>query len=108
MSEMEKFDETALPPQSAFDNNLSEEKCSDELYNRAKDVWERFNCKTLGDYHDVYLLTDVGLLSDVYENFRTMSMQYYGLDPAHYLTLPHFAWDAMLKMTGVELKLLTD
>ena len=108
MSEMEKFDETSLPPKEAFYNDLSEEQCSDELYARAQDVWDRFNCKTLGDYHDVYLLTDVGLLADVLENFRDMAMQYYGLDPAHYLTLPHFSWDAMLKFTGVELELLSD
>ena len=56
----------------------------------------------------MYLLTDVGLLADVFENFRDMAMQYYGLDPAHYLTLPHFSWDAMLKFTGVELELLSD
>ena len=90
MDEMEKFDETQLPPKEAFYNQLSEEACGEELYNRAKDVWSRFNCKTLGDYHDVYLLTDVGLLSDVFENFRSMAMQYYGLDPAHYLTPPSF------------------
>ena len=87
---------------------MSEEQCSEELYARAQDVWSRLNCHTLGDYHDVYLLTDVGLLADVFDNFREMALQYYGLDPAHYLTLPHFSWDAMLKFTGVELELLSD
>ena len=72
MSEMERFDETSLPPKEAFYNDLSEEQCSDELYARAQDVWSRFNCSTLGDYHDVYLLTDVGLLADVFENFNNM------------------------------------
>jgi len=105
---MQKFNETSLFPKEAFHNDLADEACSDELYARAQDVWDRFNCSTLGDYHDVYLLTDVGLLADVFENFRDMAMQYYGLDPAHYLTLPHFAWDAMLKYTGVELELLSD
>ena len=105
---MLKFLETLLPPQSAFDNDLTGEKCSDELYARAKEVWKRFCCKTLGEYHDLYLLTDVGLLADVFENFRDMSMRYYGLDPAQYLTLPHLSWDAMLKFTGVELERLSD
>ena len=107
-SDMDNFDEQQHPPKEAFHNDLADEACSDELYARALDVWDRFNCKTLGDYHDVYLFTDVGLLADVFENFREMAMQYYGLDPAHYLTLPHFSWDAMLKYTGVEMELMSD
>ena len=35
-------------------------------------------------------------------------MEYYGLDPAHYFTLPNFAWDAMLLKTGVVLEPITD
>ena len=48
------------------------------------------------------------LLADVFENFRTMCMDYYGLDPAHYYTLPNFAWDAMLKKTKVKMDHLHD
>jgi hypothetical protein len=61
----------------------------------------------MGEYHDLYLLTDVLLLADIFENFRDMCLDYYQLDPSHYLALPHFAWDAMLKYTGVELDLVT-
>ena len=32
----------------------------------------------------------------------------YGLDPAHYMTLPNFSWDAMLLKTGIELELIHD
>ena len=60
-------------------------------------MWEHFECKTFGDYHDLYLLTDVLLLADVMENFRDMVMEFYGLDPAHYISLPMLSWDAMLK-----------
>ena len=37
-------------------------------------------------------------------------MKFYGLDPANkrYYTLPSFAWDAMLKKTGIKLEQLTD
>ena len=52
--------------------------------------------------------TDVLLLTDVFENFRDLCLEYYGLDPAHYFTLPNFAWDAMLLKTGVEIDPLTD
>eukprot|EP00972_Heterocapsa_arctica_P074090 10937493-Heterocapsa_arctica.AAC.1 len=62
----------------------------------------------MGEYHDLYLLTDVSLLADVFENVRNMCLEYYGLDPAHYLTLPNYAWDAMLKMTGIQLEQIHD
>ena len=52
--------------------------------------------------------TDVTLLADVFENFRNLCQEQYGLDPAHYYTSPGLSWDALLKKTGVELELLTD
>ena len=61
----------------------------------------------LVEYHDLYLQTDVLLMCDVFENFRATCMQNYKLDPAHYFSAPGLAWDAMLKMTGVELELMT-
>ena len=59
-------------------------------------------------YHDLYLESDVLLLADVFENFRNVCLKNYKLDPAWYYTSPGIAWDAALKMTGVELELLTD
>ena len=48
----------------------------------------------MGEYHDLYLKTDVLLLTDVFENFRDMCLSYYGLDPVYYYyTLPNFAFD---------------
>ena len=42
--------------------------------------------KNMGEYHDLYLRTDVLLLIDIFGNFRNLCMTYYGLDPAYYLT----------------------
>lgn len=64
--------------------------------------------KTMGRYHDLYLKSDVLLLADVFENLRKTRLQYYKLDPAHYFTSLGLSWDAMLKMTGVQLELTTD
>ena len=104
----DKFRERQLPPKEAFYSNLTKEHISDEDYERAKKIWEHFGIRNLGQYHDLYLKTDVLLLTDVFENFRDLCLEYYGLDPAHYFTLPNFAWDAMLLKTGVELEPLTD
>ena len=64
--------------------------------------------KTMGEYHDLYLVSDVLLLTDVFENFRKTCMQYYKLDPCHYFTSLGLSWDAMLKMTNIKLELMTD
>ena len=67
-------------------------------------MWKHFNIKHLGEYHDLYLMTDVYLLIDVFENFRDMCLNYDGLDPAYYLTLPNYYWNTVLSLTGVKLQ----
>ena len=62
----------------------------------------------MGEYHDLYLGSDVLLLTDVFENFRKTCLQYYKLDPCHYFTSLGLSWDAMLKMTNIKLELMTD
>ena len=64
--------------------------------------------KTMGEYHDLYLVSDMLLLTDVFENFRKTCMQYYKLDRCHYFTRMGLSWDAMLKMTNIKLELMTD
>ena len=64
--------------------------------------------KTLQDYHDLYNAADVLLLADVFENFRDICIKNYERDPGHYYTAPGLAWDAALKVTKVELELLSD
>ena len=63
---------------------------------------------TMGDYHDFYLKTDVLLLANIFEKFINPGLEYYGLDPCHYFSSPGLRWDAMLKMTEIELKLISD
>ncbi len=108
MDDISKFDDIKLPPIEAFYSHLADESISEEDYEHAQNVWTTFGMKTMKDYHDLYLLTDVLLLSDVFENFRDMSMNYYKLDPLHYFTLPGLSFDACLRMTDVELDLITD
>ena len=108
MDSWERFNEHQLPPKESFYSKLSGEHISDEDYAHAKKVWEVFDCKSLGEYCDLYCHTDVLLLADVFENFRKTCLKQYRLDPAHYYTSPGLSWDALLKKTGVELELLTD
>ena len=107
MDSFDKFDEK-LPTKEEFYSILNDEHISDEDYKHAKNVWNTFKLKTMGQYHDLYLKSDILLLSDVFENFRNTCLQYYKLDPCHYFTSPGLSWDAMLKMTNIKLELMTD
>ena len=110
MDSFDRFQETQLPPKENFYSSLTDESISssDPEYQHAQEVWATFDCQTIGDYHDLYLRTDVLLLADVFENFRRTAMATYGLDPDHYLTLPGYSWDALLESTKVSLELITN
>ena len=81
---------------------------SEEDYQHTQRVWKEFGIHNLGDYHDLYLRTDVALLANVYEAFRDTCLKHYKLDPAHFYTSPGLAWKVCLKCTGIRLELLTD
>ena len=102
---LEKFNQKELPNKDQFYSILN---ITDDEYDHAKKVWNTFMIKTMGEYHDLYLVSDVLLLTDVFENFRKTCMQYYKLDPCHYFTSPGLSWDPMLKMTNIKLELMTD
>ena len=80
----------------------------DKEYEHACKVWREFKIKNMGEYHDLYLRTNVILLANVFESFRNVCMDNYGLDPAHFYTAPGLAWKACLKKTGIRLELLQD
>lgn len=108
LNKVEKLNETSLPKREEFFNLLTDKDCSPDDYNHAQKVWNVFDCKTLEDYLMLYLKTDVLLLSDIFENFRLLCKKIYKLDPCHYYTAPGLSWDAMLKITRIELELLQD
>ena len=108
MDEWNKFDEKELPGKESFYSNLTMEDISDTDYKHANNVFKKFNLNNLGDYHDLYVRSDTLLLADIFENFRHACLNNYGFDPAHFVSLLGLAWQACLKMTNVELELITD
>ena len=104
----DRFNETQLPPIDVFYSNLNMSSISEEGYQHTQRVWKEFGIHNLGDYHDLYLRTDVVLLANVYDALRDTCLKHYKLDPAHFYTSPGLAWKACLKCTGIKLELLTD
>ena len=108
MSSYERFDETSFPSQKDCYSQLNKEDIGENDYKHALNVWKSLNVKNMGQYHDIYLATDVLLLADVFESFRETAIDHYKLDPTHYVSLPGFGWDALLKMTKIKLGVISD
>ena len=108
MDNIEKLKDPTPPPQKAFYSKLTGKGINNYNYNHVLNVWKTWKMKTFKEYLELYNVTDVLLLADVFENFRDICLKNYGLDPVYYYTAPGLAWDACLKMTGVNLELLSD
>ena len=81
---------------------------SKDDYRHAQRVWSLFNIKNLGEYHDLYIQSDAAQLADVFEQFRTLCLKEYELDPAYFCKTLGLAMEACLKRTKVKIELLTD
>lgn len=123
MDSFSKMKETTIPPKEAFNSSLNSkglvfrednfdemepEKMTDEDYNDFKKSWDVSKSKTLGDFTMFYVKGDTLQLVDVFENFIDVFMGLFGLDPSYYISAPHYFNDAMLKVTGAQIPLLTD
>ena len=75
---------------------------------KANDIVNVFKMNTIGDYHHLYFKRDVLLLAGGFEKFVSTCLDYYRLDPCHYFSSHGLSWDAMLKMTRIELDLISD
>ena len=92
MHDWEKFNETSLPEKEDFYSHLNMEDITDAYYKHAKGVCKGFEIKSLGEYHALYVQSDMLLLADVFENFRNMCLKIYELDPAKFFSAPGLAW----------------
>ena len=93
-----------------WSNTLQGGEISDakNQYNHAIKVFAEMKCASLGQYHDVYLAMDVLLLASLFEAFREVCYETYGLDCACYFTASNLSGDAFLKVCNADYKLLTE
>src|SRR5258708_23383739 len=103
-----KFNEQSLPLKEDFYSSLNYNKISEEDYKHARRIWRILDIKSLGEYHDLYVLLDTSLLADVFQAFRKTILSRYELDPCHFYSAPGLAWSAALKKTNIVLQLITD
>ena len=108
MDDWNKLNETEIPSIENHYSNLTLKHISKEDDKHAQKVKNTSNIKSLGEYHDLYVQSDTAQLADTFEQFRTLCLKEYKLDPAYFSTTPGLAFKACLKMTKVEFQLLTD
>ena len=84
MDNWERFDETSLPITEGFYSSLNMEDITDVDCRHEKRVFNIFNNKNIGDYHNLYVQSDTLLVADVFENFRNKCIEIYELDPVHF------------------------
>ena len=107
MSNFEKF-KVDLPSKEKFYSSLTNRKISDKEYEHVLKASNKFEIKTMKDYHDLYLKCDILLIVEVFEKFRNNRLKNYGLCPSHYLSAPGLTWDKMIETTKIELELIPD
>ena len=111
----EKFKHPSLPEKKYFYSSINDGKrnkgnghISNEQYLHFQNVWKIFNFNAFEDFHDHYLKKDVLFLADIFEKSIFTNSKFYSLDPCHYFSAPRLYWDAMLKMTKIELEKIYD
>jgi hypothetical protein len=130
LDSFKKLETTEYPNYESFYDNLKDKNIKLKEYERGKKLWDYFKSRaeqprgpkesdipqesterrvwSFKEYMELYLTCDVLILADCFESFRDLSLKYYCLDPAHYISSPGLSWDAMLKYSEVELDLITD
>ena len=108
MNSFEKFNETELPAIEAFYTKVKDEGIKQDDYEYAQKIWKEFGIKNMGEYTDLYLKTDVCLLTDIFEAFRNTAIKDNKLDPANYLTAPSLFNDQLYYKTKMEVENITD
>ena len=101
MNGWNKFNETKLPSINSFYSKLQLKNITKKDYAHAKKVWNTFKIKYLAKFHDLYVQSDTAQLTDVLENFRSICLKEYKIDPCYFVSTPGLALEAMLRITKV-------
>ena len=97
MTDWDKFKETKLPPREAFYSKLNMAGVREEDYEHARRVWKEFGLKDLGEYHDLYLKTDVILLANVLRGIQESLFKELWIGPSSLLYSSWISLESLLK-----------
>ena len=76
MNNFKRFFDDKLVHRGKFYSSSKDERVNDKDHLHVVNVWNMFEMKIMGDYHDLYLKTDVLLLADVFQKFIGVCLEY--------------------------------
>ena len=91
-----------------FFSKLKIECPDDEEIERTNKNIKNFNLKNGEELTEIYLKSDVLLLTCVFEKFIKVSVNEFGINPLYCVSLPYYTWQCGLKHTGINLQTLQD
>ena len=97
-----------LPDKKHFYNILKLKDITDKEYKLVKNFYENMKFKNLREYLECYLISDITLLADVFNNFRKIIFDNLELDPVKYISAPSLTKDCALKYSKEKIENIKD
>ena len=97
-----------LPDKKYFYNMLKLKDITDEEYKKVKKFYKNMNFKNIREYLECYLISDITLLADIFNNFRKIIFNNLGLDPVKYISSPSLTKDCALKYSRCKIENIKD
>jgi len=108
LSDVSRLDHTTYPEKKWFTNDLKDEPISDSEYERGKLIWSLYKCKKFQDFVYFYQISDCTILMDCILNFRELFWDKFSIEVSSFLSMAHLALNAMLKITQIEIELISE
>ena len=97
-----------LPDKKHFYNMLKLKDITNKEYNKVKEFYENMKFKNIKEYLECYLISDITLLADIFNNFRKIIFDNLGLDPIKYISAPSLTKDCALKYSNCKIENIKD
>ena len=97
-----------LPPIEHFYSSLKLQNIKQEQYDQTLEIYKQLKCKNIKDYLEIYMKLDVCLQVDIFNVFRNIIWDKFGIDAFKYQTSCSLSLDLMLKYTRAKIELFKD
>ena len=104
----ENINNKYLPSIDRFYSSLKLQNISQEEYNKTIEIYKKLKCKNVKDYLETYMKLDICLQADIFNSFRNVIWDKFGIDCSKYITSCSLSLDLMLKYTKAKIELFKD
>ena len=104
----ENINNKYLPSIDRFYSSLKLQNISQEEYNKTIEIYKKLKCKNVKDYLEAYMKLDICLQADIFNSFRNVIWDKFGIDCSKYITSCSLSLDLMLKYTKAKIELFKD